>query len=403
MLVSAPTPPPLGSLHPGNLSVGKEKTYFVFVVIVSVIVWLALAATIIGAVYALVFGFFFWLGHGLLAAHLRAEAVRVSERQLPQLHATFLSVCQQLGVNPPPRLYVVQAGGALNAFATRFAGRNFVVVYSDMLEALGPDSAEIKFILGHELGHLKSNHPLKQTLLAPGLFCPLIGPAYRRAWETSSDRHGAFAAQDLDASLRAMLTLSGGKQQGRTLDAEAFASQHEEERGYFVSLHELSSSYPTLSRRMRDLRDLQTGAPTRRPDRNPLAYLTALFIPGGNVGGGGGAASGLIFVVIIGLMAAMAIPAFQKVRQASILKACINNERMLSAAYDQFTLENGHPPHQLAQLVGPGSYIKAQPACPAGGSYLLPPGATQGDEIYCTVHGTQRDIQTAYQRPSTAR
>ena len=285
------TPPAASPLLPNlrlaNLSSNREQTYYILVVLLSVIAWVVLAFTIIGAAYALLAGFFLWLGHGLLAAHLRAEAVHVNERQMPELHATFLAVCQQLEITDPPRLCVLQSGGVLNAFAMRHAGRDFVVVYSEFLEAFGPDSPEIRFILGHELGHLKSRHVLKQILLAPGLIFPLIGPAYRRAWETSCDRHGAFVAGDMNGALRAMLTLSGGKSPGRALNAEAFASQYEEERGFFVSLHELTSSYPTLSRRVRDLRALQDGTEASRAPRHPLAYFAALFVPGGNVGGGG--------------------------------------------------------------------------------------------------------------------
>jgi type IV pilus assembly protein PilA len=46
----------------------------------------------------------------------------------------------------------------------------------------------------------------------------------------------------------------------------------------------------------------------------------------------------MIVVVIIGLLAAMAIPAFQKVRQSSQDKAVLNNARQLAAAADQFFL-----------------------------------------------------------------
>ena len=42
----------------------------------------------------------------------------------------------------------------------------------------------------------------------------------------------------------------------------------------------------------------------------------------------------MIVVVIIGLLAAMAIPAFQKVRQSSQDKAVLNNARQLSAYLD---------------------------------------------------------------------
>jgi Zn-dependent protease with chaperone function/competence protein ComGC len=390
-----PPLPPVG-LTASNLTVSKEGTYYAFVLVISLLFWLAITVSIIGLFYAAFIGFFIWLGNGLLVAHLRSEAVRVDERQLAALDAGFRHVCQQLGVTQPPSIYVVQAGGMLNAFATRFSGRDFVVVYSDLLEALGPSSAEMKFILGHELGHIKSRHILKQIFLGPGMLFPLVGPAYRRAWETSCDRYGAFAAQDVEASLRAMMTLSGGKEHGRTLSADAFASQHVDERGFFVSLHELTASYPTLSRRVSDLLTLKTGATPRKPDRNPFAYFFACFIPGGNLGGGGGPLAAMMMIVVIGLLAAMAIPAFQKVRQASQQKVCLNNLRQYSAAFDQYVLEhNNHAPASLDELVGPDKYIRKTPVCLLGGTYLIPEDATSGDEIACSLHGTIEDIRNA--------
>src|SRR6185503_15155018 len=67
----------------------------------------------------------------------------------------------------------------------------------------------------------------------------------------------------------------------------------------------------------------------------------------------------MIVVVIIGLLAAMAIPAFQKVRQSSQDKAVLNNARQLSAAADQFFLENGVSTVDFTGLVGATNYVKA--------------------------------------------
>ena len=67
----------------------------------------------------------------------------------------------------------------------------------------------------------------------------------------------------------------------------------------------------------------------------------------------------MIVVVIIGLLAAMAIPAFQKVRQSSQDKAVLNNARQLSAAADQYFLENGVSSVASADLVGATNYVKA--------------------------------------------
>lgn len=68
----------------------------------------------------------------------------------------------------------------------------------------------------------------------------------------------------------------------------------------------------------------------------------------------------MIVVVIIGLLAAMAIPAFQKVRANSQDKAVTNNLRQLSSGADQYFLENGVTTVNSALLVGTNStqYVK---------------------------------------------
>ena len=63
----------------------------------------------------------------------------------------------------------------------------------------------------------------------------------------------------------------------------------------------------------------------------------------------------MIVVVIIGLLAAMAIPAFQKVRASSQDKAVSNNLRQLGAAADQYFLENGVSAVGSSVLVGTNS------------------------------------------------
>ncbi len=69
----------------------------------------------------------------------------------------------------------------------------------------------------------------------------------------------------------------------------------------------------------------------------------------------------MIVVVIIVLLAAMAIPAFQKVRSGAQDKMVTDNLRLLGAAADQYFLENGVSTVALSVLVGTESsqYIKA--------------------------------------------
>jgi type IV pilus assembly protein PilA len=86
----------------------------------------------------------------------------------------------------------------------------------------------------------------------------------------------------------------------------------------------------------------------------------------------------MIVVVIIGLLAAMAIPAFQKVRSSSQDKAVLNNMRQLGAAADQYFLENGTSTAAIAALVGSSAYVKALNTV-ANESYPL--NFTQGNPV----------------------
>jgi len=60
----------------------------------------------------------------------------------------------------------------------------------------------------------------------------------------------------------------------------------------------------------------------------------------------------MIVVVIIGLLAAMAIPAFQQVQAASREKTITNNLRQIASAGQQYILEEGQDSVTYTQLLG---------------------------------------------------
>ena len=97
----------------------------------------------------------------------------------------------------------------------------------------------------------------------------------------------------------------------------------------------------------------------------------------------------MIVVVIIGLLAAMAIPAFQKVRAASQDKTVLNNARQISGAADQYYLENGVSTVVLTDLVGPTTYVKALNSVALE---TYPTGFSQGTTITITGIAGSRTI-----------
>ncbi len=88
----------------------------------------------------------------------------------------------------------------------------------------------------------------------------------------------------------------------------------------------------------------------------------------------------MIVVVIIALLAAMAVPAFQRVRDTSRENAALNDLRQLASAADQYFLENGVTTVNRTALVGVSSYVKSLRT-----DNTYPTTITQGTNIEATV------------------
>ena len=103
----------------------------------------------------------------------------------------------------------------------------------------------------------------------------------------------------------------------------------------------------------------------------------------------------MIVVVIIGLLAAMAIPAFQKVRSTSQEKAITNNLRQLASAADQYFIEFGVTTVDSSRLVGTeaNKYVKPIPAV-AGETY--PTSISQGTAIATANDAPIGEVSVAF-------
>jgi Zn-dependent protease with chaperone function len=239
-------------------------------VVVSLVVYGALVLVAMGdpkaasmiIVYGLVFALLALFGHGLALGRVRGNSVRVSERQFPQLHRLAAAHARKLGMGQVPAIYLMQSGGLLNAFATRFLGRDFVIIYSDILElALAQGEAAVGFIVGHELGHIWRGHLKYRWLTAPGRLFPYLGPAYSRACEYTCDRVGAFCQPD--GAISGLLALAAGKQLHAHVDVREFAAQAETDKGFWVRRAEIISSHPNLPKRVAALLKAGVSIPAR--------------------------------------------------------------------------------------------------------------------------------------------
>ncbi len=292
----------------------KESTLYGILAVFAFLLWLVLILGTVGiALFYLLFFFVFYLfAHSGFISHLKGNAIEIGPQQFPELHARLLECCERLDMKTPPKAYLMASDGVLNALATRFLRRHYIVLFSSIVDALDDQPDALNFYIGHELGHIRRNHLGKGPFLALSAWLPLIGPAYARACEYTCDLHGLRCCNNLDAATRAVAVLSAGSHQWKKVNIEQLLAQVQETSGFWMSFHELVNDYPWLSKRLQQVVARGQGQAYVPPGRNPFAFLFAIFTPRTYGARGGGFIGVLIVIFILGILAAVAIPQYQK-------------------------------------------------------------------------------------------
>jgi Zn-dependent protease with chaperone function len=235
----------------------KERVYYALMLVVSAVVYSGLAIALmrapqtVGVIvgYGVFFALLLFMMHGIMIGNVRGNGVRVTATQFPALHAAVVRHAEVLGMKQMPDVFLLQAGGLLNAFATRFLGRDFVVLYSDVLAmAEREGQAVVGWIVAHELAHVRRGHLKRRWMITPARFIPYLGAAYSRACEYTCDRIAAHCQPD--GAVDGLLALAAGPELYRRVDAREFAEQVHTEGGFWVRRAELLATHPTLPKRM---------------------------------------------------------------------------------------------------------------------------------------------------------
>ena len=170
-----------------------------------------------------------------------ASAVKVTEKQCPDLYAKLQIACTTLGVDMPELF--VQQSPIPNAF-TGGVKRPVIVLYSALLERLTDE--EVLAVVSHEVGHIHAEHVLYLTaarlielaanaaiLAAPlailikqlmSLTMRYALLAWARRAELSCDRAALLVTQDQHVVGRTMMKLAGGTFASK-VDYELFLEQ----------------------------------------------------------------------------------------------------------------------------------------------------------------------------------
>ncbi len=195
---------------------------------------------------------------------LQGSNFHVTRESCPQLYELVEDVAKTLGVEDFPEIYT-EWGYAVNAYTTGIKEQTLLVLNSGAVDLLNDD--QLKYIIGHEMGHIKSGHvlyhlmaqmissmikyiPLGESLLAPIHYALLY---WNRMSEFSADRAGLLACQNKDEAIQSVIKMAGVPMKYfGNLNEESFIKQAEEfeklNNGFadsaIRSLSILSSSHP---------------------------------------------------------------------------------------------------------------------------------------------------------------
>ncbi|MFT3968771.1 MAG: M48 family metallopeptidase [Micropruina sp.] len=168
---------------------------------------------------------------------LLGSAVRADEVQFARVYRLYCEAGDVLDAGVLPELFI-RADPTINAM-TIGLDKPVIVLNSGLVNVMDDD--ELRFVLGHELGHVHSGHAVYRTVLAVLLALsstvvtiPLGALGVRavmaallewqRKSELSADRAGLLAAQQPAVALRVHMKMASG---GRIdeLNPEAFLAQ----------------------------------------------------------------------------------------------------------------------------------------------------------------------------------
>jgi Zn-dependent protease with chaperone function len=243
----------------------KENTYFVLKLIFSIPIYGLIAWAIYGIAttdapisqfvilitYGIFIAIYIFFATGVMIGHIKGNGIRITKIQFPEIYNILEKQCEQLNMEIPP-VYMLQNGGLLNAFATRFVGRNYVVIYSEIFDlAFEQGVDELSFIIAHELGHIKRNHISKRLWTFPSIIIPFLNSAYSRACEYTCDNIGKSLSPK--GAALGLLILASGKTVYKKVNVHEYLSSSQNEKGFWKWFAEKVSSHPNLPKRIENI------------------------------------------------------------------------------------------------------------------------------------------------------
>jgi len=201
--------------------------------------------------------------------HELASSVFIDQKSFPDLFEVLAQCSKTLGI-PMPHAVATSAGASFNAHAAGTDEYAFINISAALCQFYTKEEAS--FVIGHECGHIASNHMAYYTLVqvltrAATLRLGYIGfilrltagvplLAWSRRAEVTCDRAGLLCCSDIKIAERALLRLVTGLADVDRVDIEDYLQRSKgmEEFHRTSEFKGLFDSHPQIPKRIEALR-----------------------------------------------------------------------------------------------------------------------------------------------------
>lgn len=239
----------------------SENTTFgiTLLIVLVVLVISAIFTFFIAPVIAIILVAFSYFGTKSMHAQLVRQAQHVDMQSSPELTQIAIESARKLEAHGV-EVYIVR-NDQRNAYTFGLDKPQNIVIYSSLLQIM--DADELKFVIGHELGHVIFGHTWLNTLLGGMAGVPttfglsvVVNLAFRswnRACEYSADRAGLVACGNLNKAILTLVELAAGDIKSQAEFQQALALLEKQDDSFGNVLSESLASHPMIIKRIKEL------------------------------------------------------------------------------------------------------------------------------------------------------
>ena len=230
-----------------------------FILVIAVLVISALFTYGITLLIAIFMIFMAYASTKGMHEQLVKQAHHVDNRSAPELTRLAIDAARKLDVHGV-ELFLVR-NQQRNAYTFGLGKPQAVVLYSSLLEIM--DADELKFVVGHELGHVALGHTWLNTLLGGMAGVPtnavlsaimtLAFRSWNRACEYSADRAGLIACGDVNKAILTLVELAVGDVRSQQQFQQALALLDRQDDRFGAGMTEALQSHPMIMKRINEL------------------------------------------------------------------------------------------------------------------------------------------------------